>query len=93
MLQNNSIVQDMLPFLHVLDNKFSSVLQEAFDKYRVRYQTVAPYKHRVNAAERAIQTCKAHFKSGLATCDPDFPATEWDRLLKQAEITLNLLRS
>jgi len=81
------------PILHVLDNEVSSVLQEAFDKYRVQYQTVAPYKHGINAAERAIQTFKTHFKSGLATCDPDFPATEWDRLLKQAEITLNLLQS
>ena len=39
------------PILHVLDNEFSSVLQEVLDKYRVRYQTVAHYKHRVNAAE------------------------------------------
>jgi hypothetical protein len=81
------------PQLHILDNEFSSVLEDAFTKYNVKYQTVAPYKHRVNAAERAIQTFKAHFKAGLASCDPDFPATEWDRLLKQAEITLNLLRS
>ena len=29
----------------------------------------------------------------LATIDPDFPMREWDRLLTQAELTLNLLRS
>lgn len=81
------------PKLHILDNEFSTIIKEAFDKYTVKYQTVAPYKHRVNAAERAIQTFKDHFIAGLATCDPEFPIKEWDRLLPQAEITLNLLRS
>jgi hypothetical protein len=36
---------------------------------------------------------KEHFKSGFATVNPDFPAHLWDRLLPQAEVTLNLLRS
>ena len=31
--------------------------------------------------------------AGFATCDKDFPVTEWDRLLDQAELTLNLLRT
>ena len=48
--------------------------------------------HRRNAAERSIRTFKSHFLSTLATCDPDFPITEWDRLLQQSEMTLNLLR-
>jgi hypothetical protein len=43
--------------------------------------------------ERAIQTWKIHFKAGLATCDPDFPLREWDKLIEQANITLNILRS
>ena len=30
---------------------------------------------------------------GLATCDPDYPIAEWDQLLTQSEITLNLLRN
>ena len=28
----------------------------------------------------------------MALLDPDFPVTEWDRLLPQAELTLNMLR-
>ena len=32
-------------------------------------------------------------KSCLATVDPKFPLKEWDRLLPQCELTLNLLRS
>ena len=35
---------------------------------------------------------KGHFKVGLSTVDPNFPIREWDRLINQAEITLNLLR-
>ena len=31
--------------------------------------------------------------AGLATCDPDFPIREWDRLVQHAELTLNLLRN
>ena len=36
---------------------------------------------------------KAHFTAGLALVDPDFPVSEWDRLLEQAFLTLNLLRA
>ena len=53
---------------------------------------VPPHTHRRNLAERAIQTWKNHFKAGLASIDPNFPLTEWDRLIPQANITLNLLR-
>ena len=49
--------------------------------------------HLQNATERAIQTWKNHFLAGIATLDPIFPIQEWDRLLPQCDITLNLLRS
>ena len=52
-----------------------------------------PYMHRQNAAERAIRTYKNQFISGFSTTDPDFPISEWDRLLSQCVITLNLLRN
>jgi hypothetical protein len=57
------------------------------------YQLVPPHFHRRNAAERAICTFKEHFVAGLASVDPDFPLHLWDRLLPQAEMTLNLLQS
>jgi hypothetical protein len=59
----------------------------------VEYQLVPPHCHRRNAAERAIRTFKEHFLAGLATVDPTFPMHLWYRLLPQAEITLNLLRT
>jgi hypothetical protein len=81
------------PTLHILDNECSDDLKKAFRKYDVDFQRVPPHSHRRNAAEQAIQTWKNHFCSGLATCDPKFPLTEWDLLMPQADLTLNLLRS
>ena len=54
---------------------------------------VEPHDHRVNAAERAIQTFKHHFIAGLATVDIDFPVQLWDEFLPQAQMTLNMLRT
>jgi hypothetical protein len=54
---------------------------------------VPPHCHRRNAAERAIGTFKEHFVAGLSSVYPAFPLHLWDRLLPQAEITLNLLRT
>ena len=81
------------PEMYVLDNETSSELMQAFDDESITYQLVTPYKHRNNHAERAMQTCKNHLKSGLAGTDPNFPLSEWDRLIPQANITLNLLRA
>jgi hypothetical protein len=54
---------------------------------------VPPHCHRRNAAERAIRTFKEQFVAGLSSVDPSFTMHLWDRLLPQAEITLNLLRT
>jgi hypothetical protein len=81
------------PKLHIMDNEASVIIKAALVKHTVNYQLVPPHLHRRNSAERAIQTCKAHFIAGLCSTDPNYPAAEWDRLIPQAELTLNLLRS
>ena len=81
------------PRTFILDNEISSELTQAFTKKKIKYQLVPPEVHRRNAAERAIQTWKRHFISGLCTVDPSFPMSEWDRLVRQGELTLNLLRN
>jgi hypothetical protein len=48
--------------------------------------------HRRNIAERAIQTYKGHFISIIAGVSNDFPIHQWDELVPQAVLTLNLLR-
>jgi len=67
------------PVLYILDNEMSQELRTAFFKNKV-------------AVERAIQTFKNHFLAGLASCDPNFPLAELDRLIAQAELTFNLIR-
>ena len=79
------------PELHILDNQCSEELRKAFKKYQVNFQLVPPHVHRQNAAERAIQTWKNHFLAGISPLDPNFPIQEWDRLLPQCDIILNLL--
>jgi hypothetical protein len=64
-----------------------------FTAQNIDYQLVPPHCHRRNAAERAMRTFKEHFVSGISSVDPSFPMHLWDRLLSQAEITLNLLRT
>jgi hypothetical protein len=68
-------------------------LKNFFTINDIAYQLVPPHCHRRNAAERAIWTFKEHFVTGLSSFDPAFPLHLWDRLLPQAEITLNLLRT
>jgi hypothetical protein len=81
------------PKLQTLDNEASAALKHFFTTNDVEYQLVPPHCHRRNAAERSIRTFKEHFVAGLSSVDPTFPLNLCDRLLPQAEITLNLLRT
>ena len=81
------------PNVHILDNECSNEMKTMFQNEKVQYQLVPPHIHRRNAAERAIRTYTNHLIAGLYTCDPQYPSREWDRLLPQCNITINLLRS
>jgi hypothetical protein len=81
------------PKLQTLDNEASTALKNFFTVNNVEYQLVPPHCHRRNYAERAIRTFKEHLVAGLYSVDPTFPLHLWDRILPQAEITLNLLRT
>jgi hypothetical protein len=80
------------PKLQTLDNEASSALENFFTTNDVEFQLVTPHCHLRNAAERAIRTFKEHFVAGISSVDPTFPLHLWNRLLPQAEITLNLLQ-
>jgi hypothetical protein len=86
-------VKGFKPKLQTLDNEASGALKNFFTVNDIAYQLVTPRCHRRNAAERAIRTFKEHFMAGISSVDPAFPLHLWDRLLPQAEITLNLLRT
>ena len=80
------------PKLHRLDNEASQLLKEFMTDEDINYQLTPAGLHRRNWAERAIQTFKNHFISGLCSTHPDFSLHQWDQLLPQAILTLNLLR-
>jgi hypothetical protein len=68
------------------------MLLNYIDSEGIDYQLVPPNVHRRNAAERAISTYKDHLIAGLSSTDKVFPLHLWDKLILQANITLNLLR-
>jgi hypothetical protein len=86
-------VKGFKPKLQTLDNEASAALKNFFTANDIDYQLVPPHCHRRNASERAIRTFKEHFVAGISSVYPAFPLHLWDRLLPQAEITLNLLRT
>eukprot|EP00804_Cyclotella_cryptica_P014198 CCRYP_005618-RA/>CCRYP_005618-RA protein AED:0.40 eAED:0.40 QI:0/0/0/0.5/1/1/4/0/613 len=71
------------PKLNVMDNQCST---------KAAIQLVNPDNHRVNAAERAIQTWKEHWLSSMGTLDPTCPIQLWCQFIEQGKGTLNLLR-
>ena len=81
------------PKLHHLDNEISTIFKEHLKDQHIAFQLTPEGLHRRNLAERAIQTFKNHFLAGLCSTHPDFPLALWDKILPQAIITLNLLRS
>jgi hypothetical protein len=86
-------VKGFKPKLQTLDNEASTALKNFFTVNGIIYQFLPPHCHQRNDAERAIRTFKEHFVAGLSSVDPAFPLHLWDRLLPQAEITLNLLQT
>ena len=82
----------IFPKLHILDNECSADLKAIIKENGMKFQLVPPHDHRRNIAEKAISTFKDHFISILCGVDKAFPLHLWDRLLRQAEHTLNMLR-
>ena len=87
------IAKNTKPSLYILDNECAADLKKSILKNNQAFELVPPHQHRRNTAERAIRTFKNHPIAGIASCDPKFPIAEWDRILPQCELTLNLLRN
>ena len=75
-----------------MDNQATKHIKAFLTTQKCALQLVEPHNHRVNAAERAIQTFKDAFIAALATTDVDFPIQLWDRLAPQVQTCLNLMR-
>ena len=75
--------------LNVMDNQCTKQIKKFLTDNECELMLVEPHNHRVNAAERAIQTFKDHYISALAMTDSAFPLQLWDKLTSQVETTLN----
>ena len=80
------------PTFDVTDNQATTPIKEFLKKKHCKWQFVEPANYRVNAAERAIQTFKNHFISGLSSTDSEWPLQLWDQMTEQAVTTLNIMR-
>ena len=80
------------PNWHILDNEAPEEFKQAIRQNGCRVELTPADMHRRNAAERAIQTYKSHFIAIQAGVADDFPIHQWDELIPQAVLTLNLLR-
>jgi len=79
------------PNWHILDIEAPEELKQAICKNKWVELTPAD-QHRCSVAERVIQTFKVHFISVLAGVADGFLINQWDDLLPQTILTLNLLR-
>ena len=89
---NNLTRRGFKPKYWILDNEWSKDMKTTFNKLEFSFQLVPEGIHRCNTDERQIQSFKAHFITGLVSVDPNFPMHLWDKLVNQAETTINMLR-
>jgi hypothetical protein len=82
----------IFPKLHILDNECSDDMKKTIKSNKMDFQLVPPHDHCCNLAKKAIQTFKDHFVAIMCGTNKPFPLHLWDRLLPQAEHTLNMLR-
>jgi hypothetical protein len=80
------------PKLNIMDNQATKHIKQFLSENNCKLQLVEPHNHRVNAAERAIQTFKDAFIAALATTNVNFPLQLWDKLTPQVQTCLNLMR-
>jgi hypothetical protein len=92
-MEQELVARGLKPKLMKLDNEASKLLKDYLHQQDITFQLVPPYSHRQNSAERAIRSFKDHLIAGLCSTDKSFPMHLWDRILPQAVITLNMLRT
>ena len=78
---------------NVADNQPANSIKGYLKLQDCQWEFMEPSNHQVNVAERAIQTYKNHFISGLCSTNVNWPIQLWDQLTMQVVITLNLLRT
>ena len=65
------------PSLHILNNECPNVIKKNMREVNEKFQLVSPHIYRKNSAERAIQTFKEYFITGLSISHKDFLLHLW----------------
>ena len=81
------------PILNIIDNVASKAVHAYLEAEKANIQLVDPHNHRVNAADRVIQTFKNHLIAGLSTCNTISPSLLWNKIVPQAQDYLNMLHT
>jgi hypothetical protein len=92
-MEQELVAKGLKPKLMKLDNEASKLLKDYLYQQEIAFQLVPHYSHRRKSAERKISSFKDHLIAGLCSTDKYFPMHLWDRILPQAVITLNMLRT
>jgi hypothetical protein len=92
-MEQELVARGLKPKLMKLDNEASKLLKYYLHQQDITFQLVPPYSHRRNSAEREIRSFKDHLIAGLCSTDKSFPMHLLDRILPQAVMTLNMLRT
>ncbi len=74
------------PKINIMDDQATKHTKAFLTEQQCQLQLVEPHNHRLNAAERAIQTFKDAFIAALATTDSNFPLQLWDKLHPKCKI-------
>jgi hypothetical protein len=81
------------PKLMTLDKEASTLIKDYLHDQDMNFKLAPPHWHQRNAAERAIHSFEDHLIAGVCSTDKSFPMHLWDRLLPQAILTLDMLRT
>jgi hypothetical protein len=92
-MEQELVAKGLKPKLMKLDNEASKLLKDFLYQQEIAFQLVPPYSHRRNSAEWAIRSFNDQLIAGLCSTDKSFPMHLWDRILPQAVITLNMIRT
>jgi hypothetical protein len=92
-MEQELVARGLKPKLMKVDKEASKLLKAYLHQQDITFKLVPPYSHRRNAAERTIRSFKDHLIAGICSTDKSFQMHLWDRLLPQAVMTFNMVRT
>jgi hypothetical protein len=81
------------PKINIMNNQATKHIKAFLTEQQCKLQLIELHNHRMNAAERAIQTFKGAFIAALATTNSDFSLQLWDKITPKVRDTLNLMQA